>query len=82
MAVETNMTVNATVYLADAPGTESATGYWAEGEAATVEIERTDRNEIRLGIQLHDSDTDDATIYLTDGEAARLMMLLGQGLLS
>jgi hypothetical protein len=52
-------------------------GYWAEGESCQVFVERIDDNEIRLGVQLRDSDSDDATVYLTDAEATRLAQMLG-----
>jgi hypothetical protein len=67
-----------TAYIAFDP--EHATdnsSYWAEGDAARLEVERSDENEIRLGTMLRDSDTDDATFYMTEGEAIRLMLALG-----
>jgi len=58
-------------------GSNNEDDYWAEGEACSLEVQRTDENEIRIGVQLHESDSDDATVYLTDGEAARLAHMLG-----
>lgn len=65
------MIVNGVAWIGD--GEED---YWAQQEACRVEVQRTDDNEIRLGVQL-DGDTDDATIYLTLGEASRLAHMLG-----
>ena len=66
------MIVKGTAYISDNDG-----AYWVENAACTVEAQRTDDNEIRLGIQLHESDTDDATVYLTVAEASRLAHILG-----
>lgn len=58
-------------------GTRDGGEYWAEGEACRVEVQRTDENEIRVGVQLRESETDDATLYLTVSEASRLAHMLG-----
>jgi len=52
--------------------------YWAENAACDVEVQRTDDNEVRLGVQLTGRDFgDEATVYLTLGEASRLAHMLG-----
>lgn len=71
--------VQAVAYIAS--GTGSA-DYWAEGEAARAEVQRTDENEVRIGLLLRDSESDDATIYLTVAEASRLAHMLGIAVLA
>lgn len=66
------MIVKGTAWVAD-----EGDSYWAEGEACDLEVQRTDDNEIRLGIRLGDSESDDATVYLTVAEASRLAHILG-----
>lgn len=51
---------------------------WAEDAAAQLVVERTDVNEIRLGIQLASLDFDHATFYLTESEAVRLALMIGK----
>lgn len=50
-----------------------------EGEACTAEAERTDSNEVRLGIRIGGSATngDDVTLYVTVAEASGLAHMLG-----
>lgn len=49
----------------------------AEHESCQVEVQRTDDNEIRLGVKLGGADYDSATVYLTLAEASRLAHMLG-----
>jgi hypothetical protein len=60
---------------------ESGT-YTIDGALCDVEIERTDTNEVRLGVKLGHSQVDNAMLYFTDGEALRLMAALGKAVLS
>ncbi len=53
-----------------------------EDAAVRVEVQRTDDNEVRIGIVLRGSDGDDATLYLTVAEAGRLAHLLGVAVLA
>lgn len=55
--------------------------YWAEKEAANLEVQRTDENEVRIGLLLSGSGYDDATFYLTVAEASRLSHMLGVAVL-
>jgi hypothetical protein len=70
--LEDDMIVKGTAWISD-----NGDEYWAENEACTVEVQRTDENELRLGVQLHESESDDVTVYLTLGEASRLAHMLG-----
>lgn len=53
-----------------------------EDASCRVEVQRTDDNEVRLGVQLRGSDTDEATVYLTLAEASRLAHMLGIAVLA
>lgn len=44
--------------------------YWAEGEPGKLEIERTDNDEVRLGVMLRASDQEASGVYL-DRRTAR-----------
>lgn len=48
-----------------------------EHESASLQVQRTDANEVRLGVQLKASDSDDVSFYLTLAEASRLAHMLG-----
>lgn len=66
-------TVLAKAWLMD----ENRTDYWVEGEPSELEVERTDDDEIRLGIRLRGAvETDDGTLYLSRSEAIRLVLAL------
>lgn len=57
--------------------------YEYENAACLVIVERTDENEIRLGISLYESDDiDNATVYMTLSEASRLSHMLGLAVLA
>lgn len=61
---------------------DGADEYWAQSDASWVEAAQSDENEIRLSIRIGDSETDDATVYLTEMEAYRLMASIGRALLT
>lgn len=63
-------------------GEEESDEYWAEHVTCTAEVERTDENEIRLGIALNPGESDSATLYLTLAEASRLSHMLGLAVLT
>lgn len=67
-----NLEVVGIAYVGDAEGDE----YWAEHVTCTAEVERTDENEIRLGIALNPGESDSATLYLTLAEATRLAQMI------
>ena len=52
--------------------------YWCEGEPCNVEVERTDDDEVRIGLTIRDSSSDDATLYMTRSEAVRLVLAIAQ----
>ena len=52
--------------------------FWVEGEPARFEIERTDDNEIRIGVQIRGDHTDAATLYLERSEAIRFVLAVAQ----
>lgn len=54
-------------------GSGSDDDYWLEGEAAEIQIQRTDDDEIRIGTHLHD-DQEAASLYLSRSEAIRLVL--------
>lgn len=58
--------------------------YEVENESCIVEVQRTDENEVRIGITLYSDpgSDDDATIYLTVAEAGRLAHMLGIAVLA
>ena len=64
-------TVLAKAYITD--GVE-AEDYWYEGDPVEVQIERTDNDEIRVGIHISGSQTEAAGIYLSRSEAIRLIL--------
>lgn len=66
--------VTGTTYIGDGTADE----YWCAGEPAKFEVERTDDNEIRIGVQIRDSSSDDATLYLSRSEAIRLLLAVAQ----
>ena len=53
-------------------------GYWCEGEPSRIEIERTDDNEVRIGIQIRGDHHDATTIYLERSEAIRMVLAIAQ----
>lgn len=54
-----------------------------EDAAARLEVQRTDDNEVRIGVQLRGEEgNDEATIYLTVSEAGRLAHMLGVAVLA
>ena len=55
---------------------EDSDEYWAEGVKATIEVEVTDADEIRLGVVLENEESDAATIYLSRAEADRVSRFL------
>lgn len=59
-------------------GDGESDSYWVEGEPSSIEVERTDTDEIRVGVQLRNHDTDDATIYFERSEAIRFLLALAQ----
>jgi hypothetical protein len=71
------LSVTGKTYISD-----NEDGYWAESEACNVEVQRTDENEVRLGVLLTGSETDDVSIYLTVAEASRLAHMLGIAVLA
>ena len=51
----------------------------AVAQASVGDIsELTDEDEVRLGIQVAESTSDDATFYLSRSEAARLALMIGK----
>lgn len=62
------------VYISD--DSENVDGYWCEGEPANVQVERTDTDEIRLGVQIRGNSSDDVTVFLGRSEAIRLVLAL------
>ena len=52
--------------------------FWCEGEPARFEIERTDDNEIRVGVQIRGDHLDSATLYLERSEAIRFVLAVAQ----
>lgn len=80
MAIGTQtMSVVGTAFVLD--DHEEEQNWWAEGESARMEVQRTDDNEIRLGVMLRSDDFDAATFYCTPAEAARLAFMLGKAVL-
>lgn len=67
------MIVKGIAYVGDEDGDE----YWAEHVACELEVQRTDENEVRLGVILNPGESDTATVYLTLAEASRLAHMLG-----
>jgi hypothetical protein len=64
-------------------GTEGAPDddpYWCEGEPARFEIERTDDDEIRIGVQIRGDSSDSATLYVERSEAIRLVLAIAQAI--
>lgn len=59
-------------------GSGESDTYWYEGDPAQVEVERTDENEIRVGIVTSVGSSDDATIYFERSEAIRFMLAVAQ----
>lgn len=55
---------------------EAADEYWCEGEPARVEVERTDENEIRLGVAIRGNSSDDVTVFVERSEAIRLVLAI------
>lgn len=70
---------NARAWISD--NNEEGT-YWAENLTVRVEIQRTDENEVRIGVQTYEADTDDVTLYFTVAEASRLAHMLGIAVLA
>lgn len=66
------MEVKADVWLSN----EDSDDYWAEGIKASVEIETTDADEVRVGVKLGGESFDAATLYLSRKEADRLSRYL------
>ncbi len=66
-------TIMGSAYVGD--GTEEQ-NYWCEGEPARIEFERTDEDEIRIGVQVGSGRGDDATIYLSRSEAIRAVLAI------
>lgn len=66
------MEVQADVWLSN----EDSDEYWAEGVKAKVEVEVTDADEIRVGVQFAGETTDAATIYLSRASADKLARFL------
>lgn len=66
------MNVQADVWLSN----EDSDEYWCEGAKATIEVEPTDADEIRVGIVLAPGESDAATIFLSRKEADRLARYL------
>ena len=73
-----NLEVQGIAYIGDEEGDE----YWAEHVLCTAQVERTDENEIRVGIALNPGESDSATLYLTLAEASRLSHMLGLAVLT
>jgi hypothetical protein len=64
--------VKAKVWL----GSEDSDEYWAEGADATIEVEPTDADEVRIGVVLPDEETDTASIYVSRATADKLARYL------
>lgn len=57
-------------------GQEDSAEYWAEGVKATLEVEVTDADEIRVGVKLTDEASDTVTVYVSRQSADRLSRFL------
>jgi hypothetical protein len=51
--------------------------YWAQNQSGVAEVQRSDENEVHIGVRVGDSESDDASLYLTVAEASRLAHMLG-----
>lgn len=76
------MDVTGTTYISNGESGDPGDNYWAEAEACRAEVQRTDDNEVRVGILLRESESDDVTLYLTVAEAGRLAHMLGIAVLA
>lgn len=72
------MTVTGTAWITD----EGRDTYWLENGAVVAEVQRTDSNEVRIGIKGFDAESDDVTLYMTVAEASRLAHMLGIAVLA
>lgn len=66
------MKVSAAAWLS----AEDSDEYWAEGAKCQVEVEVTDADEVRIGIQLDNEDSDAATVYVSRATADKLARFL------
>lgn len=64
-------TLSASAYIANS---EAPDDYWLEGEKVRVEIERTDNDEVRIGVHIAPHQVEAAGIYLSRAEAIRLVL--------
>lgn len=69
--------VNAKLWLAESDGADD---YWVEGELGRVQAERTDNDEIRVGLHLGTQTHESAGAYLNRSEAIRLMLALASAI--
>lgn len=67
-----------TAYIGAEPEDGKELEYWIEGEPSRIEIERTDDNEIRIGVQTGGDSCDTATIYFERSEAIRFVLAVAQ----
>ena len=66
------MKIQADVWLSS----EDTDEYWAEGVKASVEVETTDADEVRIGVTLAGDGTDAATLYVSRDSADKLARFL------
>ena len=66
------MKIHADVWLSS----EDSDEYWAEGVKASVEVEATDTDEVRIGVKLGGESTDVATLYVSRDSADTLARFL------
>jgi hypothetical protein len=61
-------------------GSPESDEYWCEGEDCEVEVERTDQDEIRVGIHLDPGGSEDAGFYVSNRQALSLLTALAKAL--
>ena len=59
-------------------GSDNPDSFWCEGESAVFEIERTDDDEVRVGVIVRGDHDDSVTLYLERSEAVRFMLAIAQ----
>lgn len=70
--------VNGKAYISEADN--DGDGYWAEDVSCRVQFERTDGDEIRIGVMLPGEDQEAAGVYLRRSEAIRALLALAQSI--
>jgi len=65
----------ANVWIGDGVDADS---YWVEGEPVEVQVERTDTDEIRVGVHLNGQTQEAVGLYVKRSEAIRLMLAIAQ----